>query len=236
MSAVTNVPAAREAARLMVSYEAVKTALAECQRLAACKDWADKAVALEIYARMANDHELELQGRRIRLRAIQRQGQLLLAIDAAKNQHDAASRAGRGVPTGRMAAAKEAGLSRDQALTAVAIARVTPAEFERAVESSTPPSVTALVGFLPGASEAAKRRDEADEEAVSRGHAPKDRRIAIGLIEALGSLRAALQEDMGAMIRGTWPRERRVMLRQYAEILPTLALLTDVLKKAADGE
>ena len=45
-------------ARLPVSYEAARTALANCAQVDECKDWADKALALASYAKQANDETL----------------------------------------------------------------------------------------------------------------------------------------------------------------------------------
>jgi hypothetical protein len=47
-------------------------------------------------------------------RTVDRTGELLKEIPAAKNQHEVA---GGGAPTGRMQAAREADLSRDQTVT-----------------------------------------------------------------------------------------------------------------------
>ena len=69
-------------ARLPVSYEAARTALANCAQVDECKDWADKALALASYAKQANDETLFKMATRIRARAIQREGELLKEIEA----------------------------------------------------------------------------------------------------------------------------------------------------------
>jgi hypothetical protein len=69
-------------ARLPGSYEAAKRALAECERLDECKDWADKAAALSSYARQADDTALQDYAQRIGLRAVRRLGELLKEYDA----------------------------------------------------------------------------------------------------------------------------------------------------------
>lgn len=64
--------------------------------------------------------------------AIRRCGELLKQIESAKNQHDAKARARGGAsPSSRSAAADAAGLSRDQKRTALRVASIPRAKFER---------------------------------------------------------------------------------------------------------
>lgn len=69
-------------ASLPKSYEQAKSALANCERLDECQDWADKAAALASYAKQANDDQLEKMAIRIRARAVRRAGELLKQFDA----------------------------------------------------------------------------------------------------------------------------------------------------------
>jgi hypothetical protein len=69
-------------AQLPLNYEQAKNALAECEQLDQCSEWADKAAALASYARQADNEELENLAKRIRLRASRRCGELLLQLDA----------------------------------------------------------------------------------------------------------------------------------------------------------
>lgn len=69
-------------ARLPQTYEAARVALAECERVDECKDWADKAQALASYARQADDETLEKLALRIRARATRRAGELLKQFQA----------------------------------------------------------------------------------------------------------------------------------------------------------
>jgi hypothetical protein len=144
-------PAIRDA-KLPGAYVKAKDALEKCEKLDECKDWADKAVALASYARQAEDDSLRKLSTRIQARAIRRCGEILKKIEAAKNQHDAKARAGRGAPTSRRAAAKAAGLSKDQQVQAARVASIPKGKFEREVESDDPPTVTKLaeMGKLPG--------------------------------------------------------------------------------------
>ena len=104
--------------QLPASYVAARTALAECQSVDECKDWADKAAALAAYAKQAEDIELEQMAARIRARAMRRAGELLKQFNGqGRNQHsDAADR------KLQSDAASEAGFSERQAKNAVRIA------------------------------------------------------------------------------------------------------------------
>jgi len=64
---------------------------------------------------------------------------------------------GGGAPTvSRRQAAKAAGLSKDQQVTATRVARIPRDEFEAAVESDDPPTVTRLLEASPAAAAAAR--------------------------------------------------------------------------------
>ncbi len=82
---------------------------------------------------------------RIQARAIRRCGELLAAIEPAKGARTDLQPS-RGAPTKltRESAAKDAGLSRDQRVTALRVANVPTHEFEAAVEAKEPPTVTQL--------------------------------------------------------------------------------------------
>lgn len=129
-------------ARLPQTYESAKTALSECVALDECKSWADKAAALASYAKQANDDELMKMATRIRDRAIRRAGELLQQIEPKPGARTDVEPS-RGAPT-RLQAAGEAGLSRDQMHTALRVANVPKADFDRQVDSPNPPTVTAL--------------------------------------------------------------------------------------------
>jgi len=130
-------------ARLPQSYETAKNALSNCVSIDECQDWADKAAALASYAKQANDDELMKMATRIRDRAIRRAGELLKQIEPAPNHHGNSSRDGSG-PSSRKEAGDAAGMSDRQVKTAIRVANVPAEDFERQVESDTPPTVTKL--------------------------------------------------------------------------------------------
>ena len=164
-------------ARLPAKYEAAKTAIAECSRVDECKDWADKAAALASYARQAKDDSLRVMALRIQARAERRAGELLKQIprgDAGGANLVQHRRDGTVPPViTRTQAATDAGLSERQRKTANRLANIPRADFEAAVESDQPPTVTELaargtvsrlptpVGSVPAADPAVVGRAQA---------------------------------------------------------------------------
>jgi hypothetical protein len=127
-------------------YEAARAAIAECDRIDDCKDWADKAAAMATYARQMNDDSLAVMARRIQARATRRYGELLEQIPRA----DEATRYGKVAavpPVTRTQMATDAGLSERQRKTALRIANVPEATFDAQVESPRPPSITQLANL-----------------------------------------------------------------------------------------
>lgn len=128
-------------ASLPAAYESAKTALANCDKIDECKDWADKAAAMASYAKQADDDSLMNHAKRIRVRAIRRAGKLLEQIQPAPGRQ---KNRGGGSPNSRRAAARSAGMSEDQQKQAQRVARVPENDFNDQVESDSPPTVTAL--------------------------------------------------------------------------------------------
>jgi len=80
---------------------------------------------------------------RIQARAIRRCGELLAAIQPAKGARtDLKPTVGNGTKLTRESAARDAGLSERQRVTALRVAKVPTHEFEAAVEAKEPPAVT----------------------------------------------------------------------------------------------
>lgn len=129
-------------ARLPEVYSQAKVALQECVDLDECQTWANKAEAMASYARQANDEAMHRMADRIQARAIRRCGELLNEIEPSPGRQ---KESGELPPRfSRTKAARDAGLSNDQRKTALRVANVPEAEFEAAVESENPPTVTAL--------------------------------------------------------------------------------------------
>ena len=133
-----------DAARLPQVYLHARAALASCSRIDECQDWADKAEALASYAKQSHDDTLRKLTDRIQARAIRRAGELLKEIAPAINQHVTKNGREGTLPSSRKEAATDAGMSEHQRKTALRVAEVPADEFEAAVESDHPPTVTQL--------------------------------------------------------------------------------------------
>jgi len=129
-------------ASLPETYTKAQQALAECQRLDECQSWADKAEALASYAKQADDDSLRKMADRIQARAIRRAGELLQQIEPGQGARDGKREDGTVPPLTRTQAADEAGMSERQRKTAMRVANVPRDQFESAVESEQPPTVT----------------------------------------------------------------------------------------------
>lgn len=168
-------------ARLPASYEAAKQALATCEQIDECVSWADKAAALASYAKMANDDELEKRSMRIRARAIRRAGELLKQIEPGQGARDGKRGDGTDSPLTRTEAAKAAGMSERQQVTAVRVANVPAQSFEAQIESEKPPTVTKLA-------EQGKKPAPKPEPVVDlKGRDPKEFNRALHFIGAFES-------------------------------------------------
>jgi hypothetical protein len=151
-----NLPSLIGSARLPEIYVDACNALSRCEAVDECKDWSDKAAAMASYGRQAKDETLLRMATRIRLRALQRAGELLKEIDGrgdhrkTEGDHGSSQRnadkLGGGAPTKltQRQAAEAAGFSEHQQLQAVRIANVPGDQFDALVEADRPPSVTGM--------------------------------------------------------------------------------------------
>ena len=130
----------------LVRYDQARHALAQCECIDEAKDWADKAAALAAYARQADDPELEALARRIRARAFRRMGEISQELETGQGTRTELL-PGTGKKL-KSAVLSEAGISTSQAHRAEKVAEIPVEEFERRVDSDTPPTMTALVRGL----------------------------------------------------------------------------------------
>lgn len=214
-------------AKLPAVYESAKEALAACSRIDECKDWADKAEALASYAKQAGDTSMRETADRIQARAIRRCGELLKEIEPQPGKRtDVEPRRGDSPrltsPPSRKEAAREAGLSRDQAKTALRVASVPREEFEEAVEAPHPPTVTQLAerGKKPAPLADLKGRDPADFKACT---------AALGFLRDLHAF--AMRTDPKSIAQGASRNERARISEQIAPLLGWLNELMSAVDK-----
>lgn len=111
-------------ARLPELYVNAKDGLAQCVRVDECRAWADKAEAIRSYARQAKDDELMKTAMRIKGRAVERLGTLLEEMEKDRGGRPEKQVATpEPVFTPRQQAFASAGLSKQQAHQAQAVAR-----------------------------------------------------------------------------------------------------------------
>lgn len=137
-------PITASQAKLPQTYANAKAALYNCVTVDECQSWADKAAALASYAKQSQDDELLKMATRIKARAIRRAGELLKQIEPKRGANQNISGDAPTKVLTRKEVATEAGLSRDQMHTALRTATVPAEQFEKLVESETPPTVTKL--------------------------------------------------------------------------------------------
>jgi hypothetical protein len=180
-SNVDNLPAPVDGRNaLPTSHERARQALAECESIVECKDWADRAAAMAHYAHIAKDTELAKHAVRIRALAIRRVGELLLEIHPDPGGRPPRSENSGGhspefsgdalnsvdkTMSPRAAAAKASGMSVHQAKEAMRVATIPQKRFERQVSSANPPSLTTL------AKQGTRRRTAPTAPAGDRGSA-----------------------------------------------------------------
>lgn len=140
MGSAVVIPAEGSAVVLPPNYIAARIAIAKCDRVDECQDWANRSSALASYAQQSKDDALLLMAQRIRARAVRRCGELLNEIPAVPPTH---TRKAEGQAT-RTSVATAAGMSEHQKNRALQVARVAEKQFDELVESDAPPGISTL--------------------------------------------------------------------------------------------
>jgi hypothetical protein len=117
----------------LVRYDAMRLAIAEAYAIDEVKDIRDRVIALETYARQAQNDEDERRCREIRMRAERRVGQLLKETDRATGGGDQRSEHPSGRTTPDQPKLAEYGLTRDQSSKWQYVASLPDNEFESAL-------------------------------------------------------------------------------------------------------
>jgi len=135
---------------MLVRYEAAKQAIAEYKTVDEVKDFRNKALAIEAYAKQANDLDLERDAAIARVRAERKCGELLSEMEKAKGNQNTGEFGGRNErpPKEETKTLAEMGVTKDQSSKWQQLARVPDKEFEEAIN---------LPGTIPSANHLLKR-------------------------------------------------------------------------------
>lgn len=117
----------------LAKYETARAALAECHRIDEARDIADKAQALQVYARQAKNLELERWVAEIRLRARRRIGELSAQLEKAQGARTEL----RSTDETKLSALTAAGISKAEAHRCEKIAAVPEVRFENYISAQT---------------------------------------------------------------------------------------------------
>ena len=131
----------------LVKYDAMVTAIEICEKVDEVKDIRDKAVALEAYAKQANNMEAERQCALIRVRAECKCGQMLRDTEKATGNQNNGEFGGRNErPPNETKTLSDMGITKDQSSTWQKLANVPEDEFEAAITMpGTKPSARHII-------------------------------------------------------------------------------------------
>jgi hypothetical protein len=125
---------------VLVRYDEMCRAIAAAYRVDEVKDIRDKAMAIALYAKQANNREAEFRAIQIRVRAERKAGELSKELPrGAGNQHASP----HGAEKQKLLA--DAGISTQQASEWERLADVPAEEFEKAIVTSQDPSARGIV-------------------------------------------------------------------------------------------
>jgi len=127
-------------------YSRAKQAIAEYKTVDEVKDFRDKALAVEAYAKQANDMELEWDAARARVRAERKCGELLSQLEKARGGDRKSTSASVEIDSEYKQACDRAGINKDQSSNYQKLANVPEEEFEKAVDNpAAKPSTNRII-------------------------------------------------------------------------------------------
>lgn len=200
-------------APLPKTYETAKNALAQCQAIDECKDWADKAAAMASYARQSEDLELEKMAARIRARAMRRAGEIAKQMMQSEGRPSKNVTASDNVlPRGKIQ--EISGFSKRQLDTSLRVASIPEHQFTQQVESKNPPTLTEL------ARQGTQKRDTPpDPQSWLKGRSPEVFNKALRFVALLERYAKDLAAwDIGEVLDCLTDEERRAVRNSIARI------------------
>lgn len=206
-------------AKLPAVYSRAREALAKCERLDECQQWADRAAALASYARQIKDRSLVNMALRIHARAYERAANLMKQVPKSKGGRPKTGKAA--LTSSRKAAADGAGLTKHQRRVVQRIGNIPKDEFDQRVESDDPPTITELA------------ESGTDHRLVDlEGRSPDDYALSTQVQGRVESFAAYISKtDLTAAVRGAKLHERREMLQHADQAVTFLNSLIAILQK-----
>lgn len=138
-------------------YDRMCTAIADCHRIDEVKDMRDKARALEVYAKQAQNVDAERKATEVRLRAERRTGELLSELQKAPGKRTDKPQATVATGSAYRAAIEAAGIPERTATRYQQLANVPAPVFEQALRS--PQAKPTTNGILRAANGATRMDD-----------------------------------------------------------------------------
>lgn len=138
-------------ATIAPNYEAMRQAIAKCERVDEIAKMADLAVAAQAYYRQSLDVENEMNASRIRVRAERRMGELLNQMKQRGERDNGRGGDRRTHSVSRGATLNDLGIPRDRASRAMQLADVPEAEFEAALGGEKPAQPRRILREIKGA-------------------------------------------------------------------------------------
>jgi hypothetical protein len=126
----------------LAKYDAMCTAIAVCSRVDEAKEIRDKARALEVYAKQAQNTEAERKAGEIRLRAERRAGELLREMKQRSERHNGRGGDQKSVSRASTLKLPDLGITRDQSSQWQKLADIPEREFEAEISKPGPKPTT----------------------------------------------------------------------------------------------
>ena len=197
------------------NWHAMRTAIAECERVDEIKSLSDKAVALRAYYAQSRDVDNEIAAMRIRLRAERRLGELIEREQEAGRLATQSTGGHREVSS--MTTLGELGIGRDRSARAQELARVPAEQFEAALSTGRP-SARKLAALAPAK----------DARQVQRTPPAVDVRPVLNTWGAIRDFAAAIDE--GSMLGPhEWAQHPGIQQFQVAEIRNAIPVIVGYL-------
>lgn len=132
----------------LVIYDTMCQAIASAHRIDEVKEIHDKALAIEVYSRLAKNHDNERKASEIRLRAARRCGQLIAEMKTAQGARTDLTTSAHNVP--KLAQLEEADIPRRAGQNWERMAQVPEEQFVEALANpDKTPTVSNIVALAP---------------------------------------------------------------------------------------